>query len=306
MWVQAQTLASTGRKALQPRIPNQLRTTLNNWAPRTLLPHSPRRHESDSTSEISHTYARPDSPRWSTVYTRATQGFVRARQSREKAVPPLQPSWLATNALSSRTSARTIRFNPKFSKSATSRGMNTDTTGHPRHDRRQPQSAGGPRNLGYHLKSMISSPLDEPRKRGSGLGSADVVATPHLPIIQRQRSRSPTGIPSHNTSDGTPNKWAPIDEPAASFYRANDPNGLIHVGSPRTELAARPNRDTSANSNTDQRDLRAFEGELILDGTELAAWMIRQIAETLATAPMGTTGPDGRMAPTPAGTALFF
>jgi hypothetical protein len=61
-------------------------------------------------------------------------------------------------------------------------------------------------------------------------------------------------------------------------------------------------RDDSQRQSTSP----SFEGELILDGSALGAWMIRHLADHLADTPTGTTGPDPRVVPTTPGAPLFF
>jgi hypothetical protein len=48
------------------------------------------------------------------------------------------------------------------------------------------------------------------------------------------------------------------------------------------------------------------QGEIILDGSDLIAWITRQLADAMVTAPYGSAGPDGRVTPPTSGAALFL
>lgn len=117
-----------------------------------------------------------------------------------------------------------------------------------------------------------------------------------------ERFRRPTGaflVPHQRIH------WAPTSIAARSANQS--------AGSEVPSVRARSSRNLSMDAagrheptGADRnRPETAAAGELILDGAELGSWVIRHLADSLAAAPMGTTGPDGRIAPPALGTALY-
>lgn len=128
--------------------------------------------------------------------------------------------------------------------------------------------------------------------------TAGETAVPYKP---RKQSRTPLNL---RFAEGR--RWAPA-------ARANSLS-IPHPSS--TSALPSPGVGYRADRITDQEVARAeagaggisptVEGELILDGAELGAWVIRHLSDSLSTATFASpSAPDGRIAPPGLGSALY-
>lgn len=101
-------------------------------------------------------------------------------------------------------------------------------------------------------------------------------------------------------------QWAPTQAtPSVTVHQAS-PDALPVGMRQSVQLStAADGEHGSAGSYNSEQGSRAIPGELILDGAELGSWVVRHLSDSLAAAPIGTTGPDGRIAPPTLGTALY-
>ena len=156
---------------------------------------------------------------------------------------------------------------------------------------RPTSSTFSPRARSRHdVSSQFHPPISRP--------TAGETAVPYKP---RKQSRTPLNI---RFAEGR--RWAPA-------ARANSLS-IPHPSS--TSALPSPGVGYRADRITDQEGARAeagaggisptVEGELILDGAELGAWVIRHLSDSLSTAAFASpSAPDGRIAPPGLGSALY-
>jgi hypothetical protein len=300
-------LASIGRVALQPWIPSSPHRMPGGWVPPALHARSTPQSALHETSEPSHVYARQISAQWAAAYPRLKEGTAKPWPTRRTAVQlPPRSSWLAPTKAHSMLSTRTTTPSPVSAGYATRSSLSSWSADPSRYNHHLPGSTGASQISRYRLNSSRARPPQRPRAQLSNVPSNVFVDIPHQGVATGTHSGPKVEVSPYSSSRRLTNRWAPPNEASHVLYRENPIDSALRVPSGRRDRRLQPDEDSSSTLNIDQGTHATFEGDLVLDGTELAAWMIRQIAEALATVPTGTTGPDGRMAPTPPGTALFF
>ncbi len=143
-------------------------------------------------------------------------------------------------------------------------------------------------------------------KRTTSRGAIRGTALSVAGVIEHSKAGRPLLPADESVAVREGKRWAPTNPASAPRNRQTYSELLPAVVQPNGHLSAvAAGWHGAADVGISESAPTVTAGELILDGAELGSWVIRHLADSLAVAPMGTTGPDGRIAPPAPGTALY-